>query len=60
MRTSIDNKGECQEWAIRAINCGDGLYEANMKGGNCQGTSAAYPPVTGQGHLNGCGLAKAG
>jgi hypothetical protein len=27
---------------------------------NCQGTPAAYPPVTGQGHLNGCGLAKAG
>jgi hypothetical protein len=26
----------------------------------CQGTPAAYPPVTGQGHLNGCGSAKAG
>jgi hypothetical protein len=27
---------------------------------NCQRTLAAYPPVTGQGHLNGCGSAKAG
>jgi hypothetical protein len=27
---------------------------------HCQGTPAAYPPVTGQGRLNGCGLAKAG
>jgi hypothetical protein len=26
----------------------------------CQGTPAAYPPVTGQGRLNGCGSAKAG
>jgi hypothetical protein len=26
----------------------------------CQGTPAAYPPVTGQGHLNRCGSAKAG
>jgi hypothetical protein len=26
----------------------------------CQGTLAAYPPVTGQGRLNGCGSAKAG
>jgi hypothetical protein len=23
-----------QEWAIRAINSGDGIYEANMKGGS--------------------------
>jgi hypothetical protein len=28
--------------------------------GQCQGTPAAYPPVTGQGRLNGCGSAKAG
>jgi hypothetical protein len=27
---------------------------------DCQGTLAAYPPVTGQGCLNGCGSAKAG
>jgi hypothetical protein len=27
---------------------------------HCQGTPAAYPPVTGQGRLNGCGSAKAG
>jgi hypothetical protein len=27
---------------------------------DCQGTPVAYPPVTGQGRLNGCGLAKAG
>jgi hypothetical protein len=26
----------------------------------CQGTPASYPPVTGQGRLNGCGSAKAG
>jgi hypothetical protein len=26
----------------------------------CQGTPVAYPPVTGQGCLNRCGLAKAG
>jgi hypothetical protein len=26
----------------------------------CQGTPVAYPPVTGQGRLNGCGSAKAG
>jgi hypothetical protein len=26
----------------------------------CQGTLVAYPPVTGQGRLNGCGSAKAG
>jgi hypothetical protein len=26
----------------------------------CQGTPAAYPPVTGQGRLNRCGSAKAG
>jgi hypothetical protein len=26
----------------------------------CRGTPAAYPPVTGQGRLNGCGSAKAG
>jgi hypothetical protein len=29
-------------------------------GPGCQGTLAAYPPVTGQGRLNGCGSAKAG
>jgi hypothetical protein len=29
-------------------------------GSYCQGTPAAYPPVTGQGRLNGCGSAKAG
>jgi hypothetical protein len=28
--------------------------------GECQGTPVAYLPVTGQGHLNGCGSAKAG
>jgi hypothetical protein len=28
--------------------------------GHCQGTPVAYPPVTGQGHLNRCGSAKAG
>jgi hypothetical protein len=28
--------------------------------GSCQETPAAYLPVTGQGHLNGCGSAKAG
>jgi hypothetical protein len=28
--------------------------------GKCQGTPAAYLPVTGQGCLNGCGSAKAG
>jgi hypothetical protein len=27
---------------------------------SCQGTPVAYPPVTGQGRLNGCGSAKAG
>jgi hypothetical protein len=27
---------------------------------DCQGTPAAYPPVTVQGCLNGCGSAKAG
>jgi hypothetical protein len=27
---------------------------------DCQGTLVAYPPVTGQDHLNGCGSAKAG
>jgi hypothetical protein len=27
---------------------------------HCQGTPAAYLPVTGQGRLNGCGSAKAG
>jgi hypothetical protein len=26
----------------------------------CQGILVAYPPVTGQGRLNGCGSAKAG
>jgi hypothetical protein len=30
------------------------------KDGCCQGTPVAYPPVTGQGHLNECGSAKAG
>jgi hypothetical protein len=28
--------------------------------GDCQGTVVAYPPVTDQGCLNGCGSAKAG
>jgi hypothetical protein len=33
---------------------------SKTKEGTCQGTPAAYPPVTGQGCLNGCGSAKAG
>jgi hypothetical protein len=35
-----------------------GNHEA-MKVGNCQGTPAAYLPMTGQGRLNECGSAKA-
>jgi hypothetical protein len=37
----------------------DSLPE-RCKWDHCQGTPAAYPPVTGQGRLNGCGSAKAG
>jgi hypothetical protein len=46
---------------ILEFNCG---YQHQQKGsknrGICQGTPAAYPPVTGQGCLNECGSAKAG
>jgi hypothetical protein len=38
--------------------CGRG--EGSRGEWRCQGTPVAYPPVTGQGRLNGCGLAKAG
>jgi hypothetical protein len=36
------------------------LSSSHILSPRCQGTLAAYPPVTGQGRLNGCGSAKAG